>query len=151
MNAWTLEGSYALQPQLLVYAKTGRSYRIPNVDDNFFLAKPLVPQTSNDAELGASIGSANRQLLTVKVFQHNLKNEIMFDANTFSNANLDPTKRRGIEIEASTYLTTAFKLSAMLQHVSAKFTSGPNKGNDVVLVPKNIATLRLNWLSLIHI
>jgi iron complex outermembrane receptor protein len=89
LNAWTLEGSYALQPQLLVYAKTGRSYRIPNVDDNFFLAKPLVPQTSNDAELGASIGSANRQLLTVKVFQHNLKNEIMFDANTFSNANVE--------------------------------------------------------------
>jgi len=146
LNAWTLEGSYAFTSDLTVYAKAGRSYRMPNIDDNAFLSAPLLPQTSQDRELGVKFGVADAAQLDVRVFQHKLKNEILYDANAFSNVNLDPTERKGVELEGSLRFADVFKLSAVLQHVSAKFTEGPNKGNQVVLVPKNTATLRLYWL-----
>ncbi|MEO8600878.1 MAG: hypothetical protein ABI656_13725, partial [bacterium] len=38
------------------------------------------------------------------------------------------------------------KPTANLQHLSAKFTEGANTGNEMTLVPKNIATVRINWL-----
>jgi iron complex outermembrane receptor protein len=41
---------------------------------------------------------------------------------------------------------SAFVLSANLQHLSAKFTEGPNAGKEIVLVPRNTATARLNWV-----
>lgn len=148
LNAWELQGSYAATPLLNLFAKTGQSYRVANVDENGSTQvdnQPLNPQISHDLELGATLGSAVRKI-TAKLFQHRLKNEIFYDQTIDANVNLDPTKRQGIEIEASTRLATAFTLSANLQHVSAKFTEGPNAGNEMVMVPKNIVSVRLNWL-----
>lgn len=156
VNAWSLEGSYQIQPLLSVFAKAGRSYRVANVDDNGFTLnnKLLNPQTSNDLELGASLGDDARKV-TARVFQHKLKNEILLDplvanAGSFSgfgaNVNLDPTKREGIEIEGRARLTQAFSVIGVWQYVDAKFTEGPYAGREMVLVPKNTATLRLNWL-----
>jgi iron complex outermembrane receptor protein len=34
---------------------------------------------------------------------------------------------------------------AQLQHISAAFTEGPNAGREMVLVPRNTASLRLQW------
>lgn len=155
LNAWDLQGSYQLTPIASIFAKAGRSYRVANVDDNGYTQNnvPLKPQVSNDYELGATLGNAN-QKLTAKLFRHRLKNEIYFDPLVppcgfgfcnGANVNLDPTEREGIEIEASTRLAQAFTLSAVLQHVSAKFIEGPYSGKEMTLVPKNTATLRLNW------
>jgi iron complex outermembrane receptor protein len=152
LNAWELQGSHAVLPLVDLFAKAGRSYRIANVDENSFTqvtGKPLAPQISRDLELGASIGNAERKV-TARVFQHRLKDEIFFDPTVNfgfgANSNLDPTKREGFEIEASSRLAPAFTLLATLQHVDAKFTSGRNAGKEMVLVPRNSATLRLNWL-----
>lgn len=150
VNAWTLEGSYAVKPLLNVFAKAGRSYRVANVDDNAGKTSIalLKPQTSDDLEFGASLGDDNRKL-TAKVFQHKLKNEIFYDPTVGlfgANVNLDPTKREGIELEARARLSSAFVLTTMVQHVSAKFTEGPHAGLEMTLVPKNTASMRLNWL-----
>jgi iron complex outermembrane receptor protein len=147
VNAWSLEGAYQIQPLLNIFAKAGRSYRIANIDDNFGKSSNelLKPQTSDDLELGVSFGNSD-QKLTARVFQHKLKNELLYDPTIFSNVNLDPTKRTGIEIEGRTRLTEAFTLTGVLQHIEAKFTEGPYTGREMVLVPKNTATLRLNWL-----
>ncbi len=156
LNAWDLQSSYQLTPIVNLFAKAGRSYRVANVDDNGFTLNnaQLNPQTSDDLEVGASVGSDGRKL-TAKVFRHKLKNEIFYDpivpnpgswSGMGANVNLDPTKREGIEIEANTRLTQSFSLSAILQHVKAKFTDGPYAGREMTLVPKNAATLRLNWL-----
>ncbi len=147
LNAWELQGSYALLPKLDVFAKAGKSYRMPNVDDNAFTPlanQPLQPQTSRDAELGMSLGDAQKKV-TLKWFQHRLKNEILFDPNQFVNVNLDPTRRRGLEIEGAAQLATSLRLSLHLQHVQAEFTGGANAGREMVLVPENTAALRLNW------
>ncbi len=149
LNAWDLQGSYALMPAVRMFAKAGQSYRVANVDDNRYTnvpGQPLKPQTSHDYELGASFGDAQRKL-TVKWFEHRLRNEIMFDPTTFNNINLDPTRRRGAELEASVRLNEQFSMLANFQHVSATFTEGANAGKEVVLVPRNTASARLNWVS----
>lgn len=157
VNAWSLEASHDVQPLITVFAKAGRSYRIGNVDDNAGKSNSalLKPQLSDDLEIGTSLGD-HRKKLTAKIFQHRLKDEIFYDPTvgpcfpgfgcSGANVNLDPTKREGIEIDANIRFLEEFALSLILQHVSAKFTDGPNAGKEMTLVPKNTANLRLNWV-----
>lgn len=155
VNAWDLTTSYDVASDVSVFAKAGKSYRVANIDEYTFSPNNSVlrPQRSNDLEFGASLGNADRKL-TTRVFRHNLTDEIFYDPtipNIYSfsgfgaNANLDPTRRQGIEIEGSARIAKDVSLSAILQHVSAKFRDGPNDGKELVLVPKNTATVRLNW------
>ena len=155
LNAWELQGSYAVSPLLTVFAKGGQSYRVATADENALTAtanEPLRPQTSKDVEIGSSFGSKAHKL-TVKLFKHRLKNEIFFDPTIPSgsgfngvNVNLDPTKRQGVEIEASARLAPAWMLSLNGQIVQAKFTDGPYAGRVMVMVPKHTISARLNWL-----
>jgi iron complex outermembrane receptor protein len=146
-NAWEAQGSYAVLPRFDVYARAGQSYRVANVDENSFRTSLslLKVQTSHDLELGATLGDAARKL-TARVFRHKLDNEIFYDPTAFANTNLDPTRREGMEIDAEAQLAPAWRATAHLQHVNAKFTEGPNAGREMVLVPKNVITARLAWL-----
>jgi iron complex outermembrane receptor protein len=152
VNAWEVQGSYAVLPKLTLHARAGQSYRIPNADENAFRPGPdvLEPQTSHDLELGASFGDTARKV-SARVFRHNLDNELFYDPTTGpfgfgANTNLDPTRRQGIEIDAEAALNSAWRVSAHLQHVSAKFREGPNAGREMALVPKNVVSARLAWV-----
>lgn len=148
LNAWELQAKYEFAPSVSAFAKGGRSYRVANVDENGatpVVNQPLEPQTSHDIELGMTLGNSARKM-TARVFRHRLTNEIFYNPLQFANVNLDPTERKGIEIEGNVRLMSEFLLGATLQHVSAEFRGGPNAGNEMVLVPRNTATLRLNWL-----
>jgi iron complex outermembrane recepter protein len=152
LNAWELQGSYAFAPQLLAFVKTGQSFRVPNADENGYTQTANVPlnaQTSHDLELGASLGDTERKL-TVRLFRHNLKNEIFYDPTASggfgANVNLDPTRRQGVEVEAAVRIAAAFRVTTQWQHVKARFTDGPNSGNEMVMVPDNTVSARLNWL-----
>ncbi|WP_296943410.1 TonB-dependent receptor [uncultured Massilia sp.] len=149
-NAWEAQASYRVRPLLELYAKAGQSYRVANVDENGYRSSVdiLKPQTSHDLELGATLGDGTRKL-TARAFRHRLRNEIFYDptAGAFgANTNLDPTRREGVEIDAEAAIAAGWRASAHLQHVTAKFTDGPNAGREMVLVPKNVLTARLSWL-----
>ena len=146
LNAWELQGSYAVTSLLSLFAKGGQSYRVANADDNAYLGGVILkPQTSHDWEVGISLGDRAHKL-TAKLFQHRLHNEIAFNPFSFINYNLDPTRRQGMELEVATRLATSWSLSAQWQHMNAEFTDGPNAGREIPLVPKNKLTARLNWL-----
>ena len=153
LNAWTVEGSIDPLPGMTVHAKAGRSYRIPNADENGFRASSglLEPQTSRDLELGVTVGDKARQV-SARVFRHRLRNEIFFDPSVTpltpfgANTNLDPTRRQGVELDAQMDLPANLRLSGHVQHVQAEFTDGPNAGREMVLVPKNVLTARLAWV-----
>jgi iron complex outermembrane receptor protein len=152
VNAWEVQGSYAVLAGLALHAKAGQSYRIANADENAFRPGPnvLEPQTSHDLELGASFGDAARKV-SARVFRHKLDNELFYDPTTGpfgfgANTNLDPTRRQGIEIDAEAALNAAWRVSAHAQHVSAKFREGPNAGREMALVPKNVVSARLAWV-----
>lgn len=149
-NAWEAQASYRVQPLLDVYAKAGQSYRIANADENGYRYSPdiLKPQTSHDLELGATLGDKARQV-TARVFRSKLRNEIFYDPTLNNgygaNTNLDPTERKGVEIDGAADLAAGWRASLHAQHVLARFTDGPNRDRDMVLVPKNVLTARLAW------
>jgi len=151
LHAWELQAGYTPAAQLELFAKTGRSYRMANADENGLtpnLNQPLEPQISRDLEIGATLGNAQRKL-TVRAFRHRLTDEIYYDptAGVFgANANLDPTRRQGVELELRAQVSADFAVSANLRQVSARFVEGPNSGRQVPLVPRHTAALRLNWL-----
>jgi iron complex outermembrane receptor protein len=160
LNAWELQASHMLTSEVDVFAKGGQSYRVANVDENGFTPisnQPLEPQISHDIELGTTLGKGANKM-TARLFRHRLTNEIFYDptsSNPFTifdptskgaNVNLDPTQRQGVGLDGSIRLASAFVLSGNLQHLSAKFTDGPNTGKEIPLVPRNTASLRLNWL-----
>ncbi|MBC7857696.1 MAG: TonB-dependent receptor [Burkholderiaceae bacterium] len=149
-NAWEVQGSVDVQPRAQLYAKAGQSYRVANADENGYTASglPLKGQSSHDLELGVTFGDSARSL-TLRGFRHNLVNEIFFDPTVGAfgaNANLDPTRRQGIELDASAAIGADWRVSGHAQHVKATFTEGPNAGREMGLVPRNIVTARLSWL-----
>ena len=148
-NAWEVQGSFNLAPSTNLYAKAGRSYRVPNVDENAFRssASVLQIQTSRDLEAGVSFGDAALGA-TARAFRHQLTNEIFYDPtlNGYgANTNLDPTQRKGVELEGHVAIDASVRLTGQLQHVNARFTEGPNAGREMVLVPKNVVSSRLSW------
>lgn len=150
-NAWEVQGSMLAAPGLTAWAKAGQSYRVANSDENAFTPnanRPLATQTSHDAEigLGYAMGAAK---LDARIFRHNLDNEIYYDptAGMFgANTNLDPTQRKGFELDGSYRLAPAWQVQGHYQQVDAEFRSGRNAGRELALVPKHMLTVRLAWL-----
>ena len=149
LNAWSLEGSIDVLPEVTLFAKAGRSYRLPNADENSLRSSTdvLQPQTSRDLELGVTAGGKERQL-TARLFRHRLLNEIFYDPTIGwgANTNLDPTRRQGLEVEGQAAIGAAWRLTGQWQRVDAEFTGGPNAGREMVLVPENVVTARLAWV-----
>ncbi|WP_426193723.1 TonB-dependent receptor family protein [Massilia sp. DWR3-1-1] len=152
LNAWDLQGSYAIVPALTLHAKAGHSYRLANADENSYRSSSaiLAPQTSHDLEAGASWAD-DGNALAVRLFRHRLVNEIYYDptvlVNGFpgANTNLDATERRGIELDGQLRLAAAWRLSGHAQHLTARFTDGVNRGRALTLVPANMVSARLSW------
>jgi iron complex outermembrane receptor protein len=152
VNAWDVQGSYALSSKATLHAKAGHSYRVANADENGYTLVPntvLQPQTSHDLELGTSYTDGGAKL-AARVFRHELRNEIYYDptAGAFgfgANTNLAPTKRQGFELDASAELARDWTLSGHYQRVKATFTEGAVAGREMVLVPKNVLSARLTW------
>ncbi|AKZ63803.1 outer membrane hemin/siderophore receptor protein [Herbaspirillum hiltneri N3] len=153
VNAWDVQASHAVIPSLRLFGKTGQSYRLPTADENRSIVlaagQILKPQTSHDLEFGATWGGADNNA-TLRWFRHRIKDELFYDPTVGAfgaNVNLDPTKRQGVELEAAARLNADFSLKGNFQHIAATFTGGPNAGKEMVLVPKNTASARLNWQS----
>lgn len=135
------------------YGKIGSSFRVPNVNDNYSLFTATVnllePQTARDKEIGLeSVSATSRYRLAL--YHIDLENEILLDPVTFSNRNLPPTQRRGVEAEARWQFASGFDLSAGYTYAEAEFRSGsfggtPIAGNDVPLVPRHAASLGAGW------
>ncbi len=152
LNAWDLQGSYAVLPALTLHAKAGQSYRLATADENSFRSSTVIlqPQTSHDLELGAAWAQAGKQF-GARVFRHRLVNEIYYDptviVNGFAgaNTNLDATERKGVEIDGQLRMAADWMLSAHAQHLQARFTEGPNSGRTLTLVPKNVVSARVSY------
>jgi iron complex outermembrane receptor protein len=146
-NAWDLQGSLQLHPQLSVYAKAACSYRID--DDGYTSAgyRPLAGQQRRETEVGATFGDAARSA-SVRVFSERLSNQIVFDQSLgqlgFA-GNLDPSRRDGIAIETSMALAPDWRLDVEVRQVHARYDDYAYDGPDIALVPKTLASLRLYW------
>ena len=156
--AWEVALRRDLTSSTSVYGRAGRSFRLPTVDEVYSqfggpVFDPIVtllePQTSRDYELGAEYRTATLRL-RASAFVMNLSNEIYFFAPTFSNINLPPTRRRGVELDASAAISPAFSLFANASLSDARFRDGAIgsvdvSGNVIPLVPRAKANAGITW------
>lgn len=145
LKAWDLGVSQALAAGFNVYGRAAKSYRLPNVDENRFLFTALRPQDTRDIEAGLKWQAAAGHTAGLRVFRQKATDEIAYDSATFSNVNLDPTRRTGLELNGRAQILRNLAITGTLQTVNAKFSSGPNAGKEIPLVSEQSGTVRLDW------
>lgn len=135
------------------YVRTGQSFRIANLDENrcWFAPCPalLKPQRSKDRELGVEWRGKGSSF-HAGVFDMAVDDEIHYNALTFTNMNLFPTRHRGVELEGKLFVGDALDFAARYTRTQANFREGIYggvnvAGNDVPLVPKDRAGINLGW------
>ena len=109
---------HRLNDVVTVFGRVARSFRTPNVDERVGQGFPtnfdLKTQTSKDAEAGVRVNWGRLSSQT-SIYMMDLTNELMFSPDTFSNVNLDPTRRRGIETQATYRVTDTVRLLGRLR------------------------------------
>jgi iron complex outermembrane receptor protein len=157
-HAWEVGLRHALTPAWAVHGKVGRSFRVATVDESYSqfggplfdaIVTLLEPQTSRQHELGVEHRDGSWRA-RASAYHYALQNEIHFFAPTFSNINLPPTLRRGLEIDVSFAASARLTLFANASAVQARFREGTIGGVDVSgktipLVPRRSANTGLTW------
>jgi iron complex outermembrane receptor protein len=136
------------------YAKLGKSFRVATFDENACFFPPcagelLRPQKAKSGEIGVEVERGRLRART-SVYQIDLEDEIHFIPLTFTNINLSPTRRRGLELEGAWRATDRLDLRLGLAWLEAVFRSGSYGGVDVTgnrvpLVPELLATAGASW------
>ena len=148
--AWELGVREEFGAGLAASAKLGRSYRFATIDEIYEFSPTfsqefqfLRPQIARTRELGLEqrlTGIAWR----LAVFEMDLVDEIHLDpfSTGVGNTNLPPSRRRGVELEASWQIGERFSLSGAYTYTQAKFREGAFDsgviiaGKSVPLVPR---------------
>lgn len=152
VNAWELGAKHRFD-RVAVFGKVGQSYRLPVIDEIVSygtpLSTPLKPQTSHDSEAGVEYVLDNGKLRAT-AYQMNLNNELHYNAITYSNMNLSPTRRQGVELEGNWHLSPVLDVFANYTYADAKFVSGVYSGVNVTgkrvpLVPRHSASAGFDW------
>jgi iron complex outermembrane receptor protein len=141
-----------LTPQTAVYIKATRSARVATVDELFeidpttFLQvfSELDPQTGNGIDIGTRYEQGRLSWLA-NAYYLRMKNEIHYDPETFSNINLDPTQRYGLELSGNIAARARLDLQASYTWMRSEFRDGPYQGNEVPLVPRHTASASATW------
>ena len=151
-SAWDLGLTY-VGDGWKVYGKGGTTFRFANTDELFgydpFTGNPtfsgdLKPQTGTLGELGGSF-SAGSVKGRAALYRMDLEDEIAYDGSLFANVNLDKTRRQGLELEADWRIVSSVLARVTYTYTDATFRERVYDGNQVPLVPKNMAAARLTW------
>lgn len=148
LDAFDFGVSQEISKGLNLYAKSAKSYRLPNVDENRSLTTALRPQNSRDVEVGVKWSQSTGTNLTIRVFEQKTTDEIAFNRLCGSmgcNTNLDPTSRQGVELEGRFAIQNNVQLQGSLQSVDAKFSEGPYAGKRIPAVAGVSAAARILW------
>jgi len=141
-DLYTAGISYNFYGNSHLYAGFSRSFRYPVIDELFSFFRntidtDLVPQTSDDFELGIRHHFTKSLYAKVNVFRIDTEDEIFFNPTTFSNENLDgDTRRDGIEISlGKTFENITIK--GGYTFTDAEIRDGQFSGNEVPNVPEH--------------
>ena len=153
LTAYEIGVRYRASAALSPYAKIGTSFRVPNVNDVYNLFTGVVsllePQTSHEQEIGVDI-RYGPGTLRLALYHMTIDNELYFDPVAFTNRNLPPTRRQGVEAEGKWRFARSFDLFVNYTYAVSEFRSGsiggvPIAGNEVPLVPRHAANAGAGW------
>ena len=134
-----------------VFGRAARNFRLPTVDERVGMSPfgtptsfDLKTQTSHDVEGGVRVRYGAFTLQS-SVYEMWLQDELFFSPATFTNINLDPTKRYGVENIATWQATETVRFKAGLAYTRSQFREGPFAGNDVPLVSPWTGSGAVSW------
>ena len=149
--AWHVGIEHRVTQEVAFFGRAARAFRVPNVDERVGMSPfgvatsfDLKTQTSHDVEAGIR---ANAGPLTwqISAYYMALENELHFSPATFTNTNLDPTKRYGVENIVTWNVTAFLRVKAGVAYTRAQFREGPFAGNDVPLVSPWTGSVAVSW------
>jgi iron complex outermembrane receptor protein len=136
-----------------VFGRAARSFRLPTVDERVGVVPisfgiptnfDLKTQTSHDIEGGVRARYGAFTLQT-SVYDMRLKDELFFSPATFTNLNLDPTRRYGTETIVTWRVSGTVRLKGGFAYTRSVFREGPFAGNDVPLVSRWTGSAGVSW------
>ena len=139
--------SYQLNDAQRIFLRRDESFRHANMDELALLPSGetfLEPQEGTSIELGWEWNQTDTQIQAT-VFQLDLDNEIKFNAATFTNDNLEESRRRGLILNAAHRYSSALQLTANYSFTDSEIKAGTHAGNEVPYVPNHSATVALDY------
>lgn len=139
--------SYQLNDEQRVFLRRDESFRHANMDELALLPSGktfLKPQEGTSIELGWEWSQGDSQVQAT-LFQLDLDNEIKFNATTFTNDNLEESRRRGLILNAAHRYSNALQLTANYSFTDSEIKAGTHTGNEVPYVPNHSATVALDY------
>lgn len=123
------------------YVRLAQSFRAPVLDEmwDYFSGtiQLLEIQTARHLELGTSHRYANGITLQGNVFHIDMDDEIAFDADTFSNVNLEKTRHDGLNLQMRGSSSPDLGWQAGYAYRHAVFREGANQGKRIPLIPEH--------------
>ena len=153
-TSWETGLSQRLGQTHELYLRLGKSFRLPNGDE--FLCYPiygtcptvtvnmLQVQQSKDTEFGLKANSS-QFAWDLRAYRHELKNEIAIGPDYFSNINLDPTRRQGVEVGGKVAVGSRLTLSANMAQRKSTFTQGVYAGKTIPFAPEQTAFASMQY------
>ena len=140
---------YIIIEDLQAFARLGRSFRLPTMDERIasdaaYASFALDVQTSIDLECGLR-AEADSYQWQASIYWMALEDELHYDPVNFINYNLDDTQRTGVEFQGAVDIDEKWTLFLAASLTNAEFTSGVNDGNDVPLVAPFTATVSAQY------
>lgn len=141
-----------LSDYLALFARGGRSFRLPTLDERISnedaTSFDLKTQTGEEVEVGAKVRVGKIDLQS-SVFLAETDNEIRFNPTLGggfgTNSNFGAIRRYGWENSATANVTKDLQLKLNLTLIKAKFQDGVFDGKDVPLVSDITAAAVLNY------
>lgn len=135
--AWQVTDSATLRGQV------ARGFRAPSNFELFsnFGDPDLAPETSLSYELGADVFLKTGGRLSATLFEVQIDDRIDYDFVTRRYAQIEATRSRGLELEATLPVTDRIDSSLSYTFTRARITEGPNSGDPVPRVPRHDLTL----------
>jgi iron complex outermembrane recepter protein len=147
LNAWDATLSWR-QGKTRAYVRAAESFRFPVLDEMWSYYSGSItllrPQTDQHVELGFStaLGSTT---LEANAFRILVTDEIGYNAATYANENLDPTRHRGFNLGWRAEYGETASLRLGWTYRDASFRAGAYDGNAIPEVPRNSVTLVTVW------
>ncbi len=146
-------------PAYKLFLSWDQVLRYPKVDEYFgsgFTPDTigLAPQTGDSVESGFSY-QAPRWQASLLLWQLDLENEIAFDPATFTNVNIERSRRRGLTVDGALTLGGGFSLTAAASWQRARLQTGGQPERRMPLVADRNGRLgvdfrRGDWSGRLH-
>jgi iron complex outermembrane receptor protein len=150
VKAWELGVSQKLNLEHSIFARRSQSYRLPNLDElptPIYVGLdpvPLLPQFDKTNEIGWKFNSSQVNS-SVRFYQSDLTNEIIYDPVQDGNMNTPHTKREGVDAFGRFQVNPIVGLMTAYSHRRTQFAAGPNVGNKLPMAPQDVLTVRGDW------